>query len=81
MIDEKAIKGEKNTGFEKRGRLGPFECGNCSYFDERTSSCGEENMMKYSQQPKLRNGRILLAAEDCCEYVDRIGERGLFPEL
>lgn len=79
MVDEKAIKGERHTGFEKRGRLGAFECGNCSYFDERSSSCHEENMMKYSKQPKLRDGTILLAADDCCEYIDRIGHKDEFP--
>lgn len=70
MIDEAGIKGEKGTGFEKRGRLGPFECGNCKYFYNR--SCGEKNMMKYSHQPRLPDGRIKVQAVDCCEYIERM---------
>lgn len=71
MIDESAIQGEKDTGFEKRSDLGPFECGNCKYF--AYLSCGEKNMMAHSKQPKLANGRIIVAPKDCCEYVERIG--------
>lgn len=32
-VAENAIKVEKGTGFEKRGTKGPFECGNCDYFE------------------------------------------------
>ena len=71
LINQSAIKGEASTGFERRGNKGPFECGNCHYF--RDNSCGEENMMKFSKQPKLKNGRIQVHSQDCCEYVERVG--------
>ena len=70
-INAFAIKGEKGTGFEKRGKKGPFECGNCEYFKD--DSCGQKDMMSKSKEPKLPNGRIKVAAEDCCEYVERVG--------
>lgn len=73
MLDVKAIKGEAGTGFEKRGDKGPFECGNCEYFDGK--SCGQKDMMKQSKQPRLANGRVKVDAEDCCEYVERVGEK------
>jgi hypothetical protein len=70
-INAFAIKGEKGTGFEKRGKKGPFECGNCEYFKD--GSCGQKDMMEKSKEPKLANGRIKVAAEDCCEYIEREG--------
>jgi len=84
VINEKAIHGEKNTGFEKAGRLGEFECGNCHYYRALGSahgSCGQKDMMEYSQEPKMADGRILVGAEDCCEYVQRMGKPEIFPEL
>lgn len=71
MLDVKAIKGEANTGFEKRGDKGPFECGNCEYFDGK--SCGQKDMMKFSQQPRVAGNRVQVAAEDCCEFIERKG--------
>jgi hypothetical protein len=70
-INQFAIKGEPGTGFEKRGKKGPFECGNCEYFKD--GSCGQKDMMAKSKEPKLPNGRIKVAAEDCCEYIEREG--------
>lgn len=74
LINIEAIKGEKGTGFEVRGSKGPFECGNCEYFRAGENSCGQKDMMEYSKQPKLPNGRIVVGAEDCCEYIERIGK-------
>ena len=74
MINEKVIKGERNTGFEKGGKLGEFECGNCRYFDG--NSCGQPDMMRYSKQPRASDSRrVLVDEEDCCEYVDRVGRK------
>lgn len=70
-INQFAIKGEPGTGFEKRGKKGPFECGNCEYYKE--GSCGQKDMMAKSKEPKLPNGRIKVAATDCCEYIERNG--------
>jgi hypothetical protein len=86
MINVPAIKGEKHTGFEKEGRLGEFECGNCHYYRQLSpthGSCGQADMMEYSQEPMMADGRILVGAEDCCEFVDRVGRSDLdvFPEL
>ena len=71
MIDQSAIIGEPNTGFEKVGNKGPFKCGNCEYF--HNNSCGEKNMMEYSKEPKTKDGRVVVAANDCCEYIKRVG--------
>ncbi len=68
------IKGEAETGFEKRGRKGPFECGNCEYF-ERGDSCHQETMMAKSKEPRHTDGSVVVAAEDCCEFVDRKGSK------
>lgn len=73
MIDESAIKGEHDTGFERRGSKGPFECGNCHYY--RNGGCYEKNMVKYSNQPKLADGGRGVRSEDCCEYIDRPHKR------
>lgn len=70
----KAIKGEKDTGFEKAGKLGEFECGNCRYFDG--DSCGQADMMKHSKQPRVDGSRrVVVHEEDCCEFVDRVGRK------
>jgi hypothetical protein len=68
-----SIKGEKFTGFEKRGAKGPFECGNCEYFKD--DSCNEDHMMVHSKQARNPNGTVKVKAEDCCEYVDRVGRK------
>lgn len=70
-LNPAAIQGEPGTGFEKRGGKGPFECGNCEYFDG--SSCGQDDMVKKSKQPKNQAGRRIVEAGDCCGYVDRKG--------
>lgn len=84
MIRESEIQGERNTGFEKENGRGEFECGNCHYYRElsnSTGSCGQKDMMEFSQEPKMSDGRILVHEEDCCEYVDRIGIIELFPDF
>jgi hypothetical protein len=70
-INQSSIKGEPGTGFEKRGKKGPFECGNCEYF--KNESCGQSDMMKKSKEPRTKDGRVVVASEDCCEYIERIG--------
>lgn len=74
MIDERFIKGEPHTGFEKAGSLGEFECGNCTFMKD---GCDHPVMMKYSTQPRLENGHVEVDEEDCCEYVDRVGKPDL----
>jgi hypothetical protein len=71
-LNAPAIKGERGTGFEKRGDNGPFECGNCEYF-ERGNSCHQRDMMAKSKQPRHSDGSVVVAAADCCEYLDRVG--------
>lgn len=71
-IIRSSIKGEPGTGFEERGAKGPFECGNCEYF--RNDSCGQKDMMEKSKHKKLPNGRIVVDAKDCCEYIERVGK-------
>ena len=71
-INQFAIKGEAGTGFEERGNKGPFECGNCEYFKD--GSCGQKDMMAKSKHPKTANGRIKVDADDCCEYIERVGK-------
>lgn len=69
-IDSTKVKGEPGTGFET-GADGPFNCGNCNFFDG--SSCGQSTMMKRSKRPRVKGHRVKVAADDCCEYVDRKG--------
>lgn len=72
-INSSNVEGETGTGFEKRNegrKSGPFECGNCEYF--LNNSCGQEDMMKYSKQPRLSNDRVVVHKEDCCDYIDRV---------
>lgn len=73
-VNPSAIKGEAGTGFEKRGQKGPFECGNCEYFDHAAGACDQWDMKTKSQQPKLEDGRISVAFDDCCEYIERRGD-------
>jgi len=72
-INIKALKGEEGTGFEKRGTKGPFECGNCEYFNG-TNACKQPDMKKLSRQPKWPDGTVVVEPSDCCEYVERIGK-------
>ena len=72
-INLSAIRGEPGTGFEKAGDLGEFECGNCEYFDPKAHACSQKDMKKLSKQPRLKDGRVSVDPEDCCEYVERIG--------
>lgn len=69
-VVQSAIRGEKGTGFSKRGSKGPFECGNCGYFEN--GLCHQKDMMRMSKQPK-RNGYPEVGKNDCCEYVERKG--------
>ena len=68
-----AIKGEMGTGFEKAGNLGEFECENCRYFDSAEGACNQSDMMAHSKQPRLADGRVVVADEDVCMYVERVG--------
>lgn len=78
MINQSAIKGEAGTGFEKRGDKGPFECGNCHYFSN--GLCRQQDMVEKSRQPK-KDGRVEVDAEDCCEFIERVGKRPKLMEL
>lgn len=73
-IDVDAIRGEPGTGFEVRGGKGPFECGNCEYF-KNGNACSQKDMKEKSKQPRHKNGDVVVAKEDCCEFVDRIEEK------
>jgi hypothetical protein len=69
-FEQSEIHGEKGTGFEKRGSKGPFQCGNCRYFDD--GLCHQKTMGKESKQPR-RDGYPEVGLEDCCEYIERRG--------
>lgn len=73
MINSKAVKGEEGTGFEERGELGLFECGNCEYFNG-SDVCNQEDMMKVSKRARHEDGTVVVGPLDCCEYVDRTGK-------
>lgn len=70
LINSHHVLGDEGTGFEERGLKGPFECGNCKYFTGKT--CKQVDMVKLSTRPRI-NGEPKVEAEDCCEYVDRVG--------
>jgi hypothetical protein len=70
-VVQSAIGGEPGTGYEGPDK-GEFECGNCTFFDSDSVSCGQPDMMKLSKRPKIENGRVVVHPEGCCEYVDRI---------
>jgi hypothetical protein len=74
QVNPSAIKGELGTGFEKRSDKGLFECGNCEHFDASDGACDQWDMKMKSKQPKLDDGRISVAFDDCCEYIERIGK-------
>ena len=69
------IKGEKGTGYENPEGLGEFECENCKFFDSRDGSCGQRDMMRLSKQPRMKDGRVKVHPESCCEYVWRMGRK------
>jgi hypothetical protein len=73
-INLAAIRGEAGTGFEKAGTKGEFECGNCHYF-KNGNACVQKDMKEKSKEPRHPNGDVVVAEEDCCEYVDRIGQK------
>jgi hypothetical protein len=73
-MNQSAIRGEEGTGFEHRGKLGPFACKNCEYFKEGNSSCGQEDMVRLSKQPRTADGRVQVGPEDCCEFIERIAK-------
>lgn len=75
QIDPFSVKGEEGTGFEKAADLGEFECGNCFFFDKVAGACNQDTMKRLSKQPRLADGRVMVAEEDCCEYVDRMGKK------
>ena len=70
-VSEAEIRGEASTGFEKRGKKGSFCCANCRYMED---GCTQEEMKKFSEQPRLANGNVSVDAGDCCEYVWRRGD-------
>jgi hypothetical protein len=74
QLNASAIIGEPGTGFEKRGNSGPFECGNCAFFD---GACNQPDMMRMSKEPREKDGRVKVKREDCCEYVKRVGDKWL----
>ena len=69
----KSIHGEEGTGYESPNGKGDFDCDNCSFFEEESVSCGQEDMMKLSKRPRLPSGRVVVHPEGCCEFVDRVG--------
>lgn len=71
-VNAAAIKGEPGTGFEKRSDKGPFECGNCEYFDSAAGACDQWDMKQKSKQPRLDDSRVSVAHDDCCEYLSRM---------
>lgn len=70
-INPKAVSGEKGTGYQD-GKHGPFECGNCKFYDGK--SCGQSDMVSKSTQPKVKGGRIKVHEQDHCAYFDGKGE-------
>ena len=72
QINSKSVKGEPGTGFEEGGDMGPFECGNCHYFDK--DHCEQADMKKLSKQPRNAQGYPMVDGDDCCEYVSRVGK-------
>lgn len=66
-INAAEVRGENYTGYEPPNGKGPFECGNCHYFNAGT--CGQKTMK--STLPKAKDGRVKVEAKGCCEYVDR----------
>ncbi len=85
VIEGAALNGDPGTGFEPRVingvDMGPFECGNCRFFNG-TNACNQETMMAVSTRPRHPDGTVEVFAPDCCEYVARTGKavdtRGLF---
>lgn len=73
-IDSSKVHGEEGTGYENPSNKGPFKCGNCKYFNNKNSSCGQSTMVKISKQPKLGN-RVKVDANGCCEYIERLNNK------
>ena len=71
-IVAKDVKGEPRTGYESSDSKGPFECANCEYSSDGT--CRQPVMVKYSKQPRTKDGLVKIDPHGCCEYVDRIGK-------
>lgn len=71
------IQGEPGTGFEKAGTLGEFECENCKYLTdgEGGKGCNNPTMKRLSKEPRLKDGRVKVGPEDCCEFVKRVGRK------
>ncbi len=69
MINEKAIKGEKWTGYAGPD-AGPFKCGNCEFFNRITEGCKQDDMREYSKRPKLASGDVHVDHDGCCIYFD-----------
>lgn len=74
QINSANVKGEPGTGYESPNGKGPFECANCEYYRPSNSSCGQEDMLKLSKQPKTPDGRVTVDPKGCCEYVERLGK-------
>lgn len=72
-VKQSQVRGEPGTGYEN-GKLGEFECENCSWFSSSDSSCGQATMVRISKQPRLPSGRVKVDPEGCCSYVHRIGK-------
>lgn len=75
-INQAAVRGEPGTGYENPGKLGEFTCRNCEYFDTRSSSCGQKDMVRLSKRGRLPSGRVYVEPKGCCEYVNRMGRYG-----
>jgi hypothetical protein len=73
QIDISAVQGETGTGYEPAANKGPFSCANCEFFRSVDNSCGQDDMLKKSKQPRTSDGRIKVDPNACCEYVARVG--------
>lgn len=69
MIDQSAIQGEKDTGYEASDGRGLFACSNCEYFAD--GHCHQKIMMAKSSEPKNKQGFVKVDPAGCCEYVER----------
>jgi hypothetical protein len=70
-VDQSAIKGEKGTGYEARGKLGPFRCSNCKYYSD--TICNQSTMVKISKMPKTSGEGVIVDPKGCCIYIERVG--------
>ena len=74
-IVQSEVKGEPGTGYESPDQKGRFECGNCHHY--KNGFCSQKTMMKVSKRPKDKDGYVRVEELGCCEYVDRIGQKGM----